>query len=582
MADLPDWYTLVTQLEAEAYKFRGGADAAKSATPTARDAYFATDTKILYVCVVDGVWTGFDASMLVQGILTLYANLAGGGYRLTNIANPTSAQDAATKKYHDDSVALYLPLAGGTMSGAIAMGTNKITGLGDPTAAQEAATRAYVLAQVGAYLLLTGGTLSGDLNIGANKLKTTDLLIMQWSADYWALRDDGNTLWKDLILRYLDLRDSIKSGVDGGGLLAKNTDGNFFAFKARDSGEGWVEVARLQGAADAYFQATLPMVLLPASEPGTLVEGHFWYCDTAKKLKYRDDAAVQTVAVGDFGQAIFGDGSDGDVVISSNTNLTRDMFYDDLTVNNGVTLSTKGYRIFCSGTLTNNGTIENNGAAGTNGTAGAKGAGGAAGVTGSLGGGGAGGDGYQAPVDVPAIYSGGGGGGGAGDVFIAAKTIVNSGTISANGGAGGNGSPDEGTAGALAVENGTAVSPSLGGNGGAGGDGTDGGAPGGTGGTTTAPTAAKGGFRSLPFAAILKEIESTVAKIGGGGGGGGGGASTTAGGCGGGGGGGGLLVLIYDSLTTGTETAALGAGGTGTDENGANGVAGTVIKIPNV
>ena len=37
-----------------------------------------------------------------------------------------------------------LALAGGTMSGAIAMGTSKITGLGDPTSAQDAATKNYV------------------------------------------------------------------------------------------------------------------------------------------------------------------------------------------------------------------------------------------------------------------------------------------------------------------------------------------------------------------------------------------------------------------------------------------------------
>lgn len=40
-----------------------------------------------------------------------------------------------------------LELAGGTMSGAIAMGSNKITGLADPTDAQDAATKAYVDAQ---------------------------------------------------------------------------------------------------------------------------------------------------------------------------------------------------------------------------------------------------------------------------------------------------------------------------------------------------------------------------------------------------------------------------------------------------
>lgn len=50
-------------------------------------------------------------------------------------------------------------------------------------------------------------------------------------------------------------------------------------------------------------------------------------------------------------QAFFGDGSDGDVTISSNTSLTRDMYYDDLTIQTGFTLSTKGYRIFVKGTL---------------------------------------------------------------------------------------------------------------------------------------------------------------------------------------------------------------------------------------
>lgn len=54
----------------------------------------------------------------------------------------TEALDAAQAAQNtaDDA----LPLAGGTMSGAIAMGTNKITGLDEPTAAQDAATKQYV------------------------------------------------------------------------------------------------------------------------------------------------------------------------------------------------------------------------------------------------------------------------------------------------------------------------------------------------------------------------------------------------------------------------------------------------------
>ena len=66
------------------------------------------------------------------------------GAVVTALATPTNSSDAATKGYVDTGLALKLNLAGGTMSGAIAMGTNKITGLGDPTAAQDAATKTYV------------------------------------------------------------------------------------------------------------------------------------------------------------------------------------------------------------------------------------------------------------------------------------------------------------------------------------------------------------------------------------------------------------------------------------------------------
>ena len=168
--DLPDYTTEVKPAVTTADKLKGGADAAKSASPTAYDVYLATDTKKLYICIVDGSWTGFDASIFVQGILTLYADMAGGGYEIKSIKDPTAAQSAATKKYIDDLVALYLLLTGGTMSGAIAMGTNKITGMGDPTLAQDAATRAYVLAQIKDWLLKTGGTMSGAIAMGTNKI----------------------------------------------------------------------------------------------------------------------------------------------------------------------------------------------------------------------------------------------------------------------------------------------------------------------------------------------------------------------------------------------------------------------------
>ena len=49
--------------------------------------------------------------------------------------------------------------------------------------------------------------------------------------------------------------------------------------------------------------------------------------------------------------SIYGSGMDGNVTISSNTSLTRDMYYNNLTISAGVTLDTAGYRVFVRNTL---------------------------------------------------------------------------------------------------------------------------------------------------------------------------------------------------------------------------------------
>ena len=63
---------------------------------------------------------------------------------LTLSGNPTANNHAATKTYVDSADQLKLDLAGGTMTGSIAMGGSKITGLGTPTDASDAATKAYI------------------------------------------------------------------------------------------------------------------------------------------------------------------------------------------------------------------------------------------------------------------------------------------------------------------------------------------------------------------------------------------------------------------------------------------------------
>lgn len=55
--------------------------------------------------------------------------------------------------------------------------------------------------------------------------------------------------------------------------------------------------------------------------------------------------------------SVYGQGTDGDVIIPANTALTSDKYYNNLTINAGVTLLTNGYRVFVKDTLTNNGYI---------------------------------------------------------------------------------------------------------------------------------------------------------------------------------------------------------------------------------
>jgi len=273
----------------------------------------------------------------------------------------------------------------------------------------------------------------------------------------------------------------------------------------------------------------------------------------------------------------FGNGDDGDVTIAADTNLTRDMFYNTLTVDATKSLNTKGYRVFVKGKLTNNGAIHNNGTDGAT----------TAGAEGSLGGGGTGGGG----VSVHATISSGSGGGGGGVCMIIAKEIDNNGIISADGGNGGDGtanSDGDGQQGSNG-SSGNAASPGLGGNGNDGGAAGAGGENGsaGSGASVTNPTAAQGGFKGMPQAMLFHQLDGTLVEGGAGGGGGGAAMDNVAGdgaGGGGGGGGGGVLIILYNEASWNTEQANGGSGGTGASygsgsgANGSAGSAGLVMK----
>jgi len=233
---------------------------------------------------------------------------------------------------------------------------------------------------------------------------------------------------------------------------------------------------------------------------------------------------------------LFGDGMDGDAVLAVLTTLSRETYYNNLTITGTGTLKPTGFRIFVRGTLTiqAGGSINDDfnavtGAVGATGGTGlaarntlnAQAGGGGGGGTNAVGGagitsggnsslngaglapsglaggagganlGGAGGactqptqgqrwhgtawpqqgrfnnGGAQLPFNGGSggggggsnnvLCSGGGGGAGAGLVWVAAKTVVNAGRISANAGAGANGAGTSGDAGGGAGGGGGAV-----------------------------------------------------------------------------------------------------------------------------
>ncbi len=322
-------------------------------------------------------------------------------------------------------------------------------------------------------------------------------------------------------------------------------------------------------------------------------------------------------------QNIFGDGSDGNVILNGTTTytdfsslagstytLTRDLFAENLTVNTGIILKTNGFRWFCSKDFTNKGTTHangGNGGNGGNGTAGGSGGntGGAAGTAGSAAHssgslpatnpgivGGAGGDvnGAGSPnagsngsagADVTKSLGSAGSGGGAGG---------SGGESGGAGGSGGNGGSKSGTvfniprspqsayflvdtqpSSTLAVLMGSCGSGSGAGGGGAGG---------GSEGLVDPPSGAGGGGSGAPGGMMVGFAyriinDGTISANGGNGGAGGTGGTASSGNCSGGGGGGGgaggpggVIILVYgiktgsgDITVTGGTAGAAGAKG---------------------
>ena len=120
---------------------------------------------------MDANFTNLNTDKLQRdGTIAATGDLPLGTNKITGLGDPTAAQDAATKAYVDTADATKLPLAGGTMSGAVAMGANAITGVSDPSGAQDAATKAYADTKLANIVEDLSPQLGGSLDVNGQSI----------------------------------------------------------------------------------------------------------------------------------------------------------------------------------------------------------------------------------------------------------------------------------------------------------------------------------------------------------------------------------------------------------------------------
>lgn len=137
--------------------------------------------------------TGSAAGSRLADLIADALPLAGGTMTgaLSLAAAPTTTLQAATKGYVDTQVATALPKSGGSLSGPLTLAA-------DPTTSTQAATKNYVDNQIGTVLPKSGGTLTGVLTLAADPTTSLQAATKEY-VDTRVFRS-GDTLTGPLIL----------------------------------------------------------------------------------------------------------------------------------------------------------------------------------------------------------------------------------------------------------------------------------------------------------------------------------------------------------------------------------------------
>lgn len=96
--------------------------------------------------------------------------------------------------------------------------------------------------------------IEADIDIGAYALKTTNLALVELSSTELAVRNAANTVYRDLRVGNIAFYTAVQAKNDAVSISAKNADANYLKGQTRDSTVGLVEIYRMVGAADPYFQ----------------------------------------------------------------------------------------------------------------------------------------------------------------------------------------------------------------------------------------------------------------------------------------------------------------------------------------